>query len=738
MRLVETFDDTPSISLTEGIENNPKSSRVDGKYIIGMIEGQFFKPDGMSRNGRWYPKSLWTKALAKADCKNRLANSTMFGEIGHSDGPVEDMTLRQGCASHFIDDLWIDGEGRGMGRAYILGTPTGQLLKIYLGAGCKLKVSTRGEGNYKEGEFHDGCPIVDDDSYDFQTVDFVLNPGFLETSAVLKESYNKLNQEIKQETKNIQETIAHVKKEGEKRMTLDIDAYVAELKDKNNKLETKVESLTEQLQAKNNELLQSQLVAKTEVDNLKEELKPYKKLNVSAKTINENFKKLQTDLKKVTADKVKIAEELKAYKTLCGSPKELQEAIKLSTKSLKVIEEYRELGTPKQFKEALETVKTSGEKITKLNEDLNSSKETQMNESQELLAKSANYIKSLKEKLAAARTTKRDLFEAQQMIKRSKETIKTLTETANSSEALVRKYNVLKEDFAKKNSALDETISKARKLVKKYESLKAENVRLTADAKVYEQNVKLTEKLVESYKEAKAKLKQYKVSEELMEKATKMIKDLQESAKLSESLVRKYKKQVTESKQLQAQATKAARLIEAYKAKLDTKTVEKINESVAKEPVVSVKKDAIKLSEKFGCTVETAAKLINKNGVTKATKMLESVVKPGKKVSLEESEKLVEEVAQLDKVTTIPTEKTAKDFLSKGMIKNYFNHDAFGKETVYNDFSKLDGTKNAGNTKVDEILKKYGRKVEVEEAPKGLEKELTPAQAEAEAKKLLK
>ena len=42
-----------------------------------MIEGQFFKPDGMSRNGRWYPKSLWEKALTRADVVNRFNTSTM-------------------------------------------------------------------------------------------------------------------------------------------------------------------------------------------------------------------------------------------------------------------------------------------------------------------------------------------------------------------------------------------------------------------------------------------------------------------------------------------------------------------------------------------------------------------------------------------------------------------------------------------------------------------------------------
>ena len=72
------------------------------------------------------------------------------------------------------------------------------------------------------------------------------------------------------------------------------------------------------------------------------------------------------------------------------------------------------------------------------------------------------------------------------------------------------------------------------------------------------------------------------------------------------------------------------------------------------------------------------------------------------------------------------------------MITNYFNHEALGKEVIYKDLNALDGTKNAGENKAKELLKKFGKKVEVEEAPKGLDKEMTPAQAEAEAKKLLK
>ena len=146
------------------------------------------------------------------------------------------------------------------------------------------------------------------------------------------------------------------------------------------------------------------------------------------------------------------------------------------------------------------------------------------------------------------------------------------------------------------------------------------------------------------------------------------------------------------------------------------------------------------MSSKFGCTVETAAKLIDKNGVEKAEMMMESAASKilKKSTGLLASKALVEEVAQLDTVTDIPMEKTAKDFLKNGMISNYFNHSSLGREVIYQDMNKLDGTKVAGENQAKELLKKFGKKVEVAEAPEGLETELTPAQAEAEAQKLLK
>lgn len=576
IKLVETFDNLYAVSLQENTATSQKKSRVDGKYIIGMVEGEFFKPDGMSRNQRWYPRTLWEKALNSADVKNRFLTSTMFGEIGHSDGPVEDLTLRTGCASHFIDELWITSDGRGMGRAYILNTPTGNLLKTYLGAGCKLKVSTRGEGTYKEGCYHEGYPVIDDDTYELQTVDFVLNPGFLETNATLKEAYNHIQQDIQSTKKEINETIKHITKEGEHQMTLDFDAYVQELKDEKKALKAEIESLKEELKAKDKELLQKQFNESAEVKKLKEAYAPFKKMNVSAKTLNEAIKRSQEIVKKTKAANQKLTEELQAYKTKCGSLKEIDEATRLSSKSLRIIEEYRKFGAPEEIKELVENA-----------------------------SKAVAQLRDYKE-------------------------------LAENAEKLLK--------HTKNNKALEEAAQQATKVIGQYR------------------------KLVGSLHEAK---------------------------------------------------------------KLVTKKVQ----PVAKKPNVS---EAVTFSRKHNCTVESAARLINKYGASKAAKLVESINKRVAKpqAKLASSKKLVEEVAQLDKVNDVPEPKSAKDFVTPGLIKNYFNDQALGKQFGPVDLNTIDGTKPKRNAAA-ELLSKC-KEFEVAEGPKNLDKLITPAEAEAEIKKLLK
>lgn len=176
--------------------NETKDKTVDGKSILGIVEGQFFVPDGTSRNRRFYSRELWDKALTAERTTHRLKHATMFGAIGHDDRPVSEEDLRKGDVSHIMTSLWVDESGAGMGRAHILGTESGKNLFIYLKAGALLKTSSRATGAYVEGAQKDGVPIVDPDQFELETFDFVIDPGFLETNPVLKERLEREQREF--------------------------------------------------------------------------------------------------------------------------------------------------------------------------------------------------------------------------------------------------------------------------------------------------------------------------------------------------------------------------------------------------------------------------------------------------------------------------------------------------------------------------------------------------------------
>lgn len=189
-RLVEVFQ--PGVDwVVEDVNESLVEGKVDGKHVLGRVKGQFFAPNGTSRNGRFYPRSLWEKVIRNVDVKNRLTERTMFGTIGHDDTPVTEEQLRNGEVSHIVTNLHIDENGIGLGEAIILDTPSGRNLNTYLRAGSRLSTSSRASGRFAKEPNREGVPIVDEDSYLFETFDFVIEPGFLEARPDLVESLNK-------------------------------------------------------------------------------------------------------------------------------------------------------------------------------------------------------------------------------------------------------------------------------------------------------------------------------------------------------------------------------------------------------------------------------------------------------------------------------------------------------------------------------------------------------------------
>ena len=132
-----------------------------------LIEGVFAQADAKNRNGRIYPMAVMEKAVNKY-VADQVKQGRAVGELNHPDGP----TVNLDKVSHLIQDLQFEGKNV-MGKALILDTPNGQIVKGLLEGGVKLGVSTRGMGSLEQ---RNDAMVVKDD-FILNTVDIVQDPS---------------------------------------------------------------------------------------------------------------------------------------------------------------------------------------------------------------------------------------------------------------------------------------------------------------------------------------------------------------------------------------------------------------------------------------------------------------------------------------------------------------------------------------------------------------------------------
>ena len=134
-----------------------------------FIEGIFMQANKKNRNGRIYPTEILQKE-AKRYTTEFIAKKRAFGELGHPDGP----TVNLERVSHMITEL-VEVDMNFMGRAKIMDTPYGKIVKNLIDEGAQLGVSSRGMGSLKAGR--DGVSEVQGDFYLATAADIVADPS---------------------------------------------------------------------------------------------------------------------------------------------------------------------------------------------------------------------------------------------------------------------------------------------------------------------------------------------------------------------------------------------------------------------------------------------------------------------------------------------------------------------------------------------------------------------------------
>jgi hypothetical protein len=135
-----------------------ENQKTNESYLSGI----FMQADVVNGNQRVYPMTEIKNAVDSVN--KRIAEGlSVYGELNHPDN----LNIDLNNVSHIITEMRMDG-ANAIGKAKVLNTPKGQIVKAILEGGGKLGVSSRGSGNVVEGKVN---------TFSLVTVDIVATPS---------------------------------------------------------------------------------------------------------------------------------------------------------------------------------------------------------------------------------------------------------------------------------------------------------------------------------------------------------------------------------------------------------------------------------------------------------------------------------------------------------------------------------------------------------------------------------
>jgi len=145
---------------------NEEGEKTGKNYFI---EGVIMQGDIKNRNGRMYPASTLIKEMTRYN-KNYVEAKRAYGELGHPAGP----TINLDRVSHMFTELNQDGSNI-IGRAKVMDTPMGKIVKSLIDEGANLGISSRGMRSIKQNK--DGVMEVQGDFMLATAGDIVADPS---------------------------------------------------------------------------------------------------------------------------------------------------------------------------------------------------------------------------------------------------------------------------------------------------------------------------------------------------------------------------------------------------------------------------------------------------------------------------------------------------------------------------------------------------------------------------------
>ena len=146
--------------LTEASENGKKKLYIEGTFLVG---------EQVNKNNRMYKMDTLRKEVNRYN-EEYIKTGRALGELGHPDTP----TINLERVSHKIVGLTEDGNSY-YGRALILETPYGQIVKNFIDNDIQVGVSSRAMGSLVQTK--EGYSLVQDDLKLATAADIVADPS---------------------------------------------------------------------------------------------------------------------------------------------------------------------------------------------------------------------------------------------------------------------------------------------------------------------------------------------------------------------------------------------------------------------------------------------------------------------------------------------------------------------------------------------------------------------------------
>ena len=154
--LVESSEDVKAI--IEEDDNGDKSH---------FLSGIFMQAEETNKNGRIYTLPVLQKETQRY-IDEKVTTQRALGELNHPADPSVNLER----VSHMVTELNIDGNNI-MGKAKVLDTPCGNIVRGLVDGGVKLGVSSRGVGSLHQ---KDGVSMVGED-FQLSAIDVVYDPS---------------------------------------------------------------------------------------------------------------------------------------------------------------------------------------------------------------------------------------------------------------------------------------------------------------------------------------------------------------------------------------------------------------------------------------------------------------------------------------------------------------------------------------------------------------------------------